>query len=1103
MDNQNNKNNNDAKNKAEKNKARRIYRASKPGVESVGATEAARLDARIAEKRGNNESAATTPGAVPMSKERAARLDQRIAEKQAQGSLHAGSETPSTKPSRRKSSKPERKSSSSSARTQLNQLESDVQAKTRSISGVRSSGAPGAVSVGAQSQLSQLERDVEAKTRSSGTTSGSSSARTQLNQLEADMQAKTRARGSKKKSSQQQGSPSTRSQLNQLEADVHSKTRARRSAGASQVGAVPVAADHSSARTQLNQLESDVHAKTRASSSSTGTAPGARSQLNQLEADVHAKTRARRSTGSGAVGAVPVSADRSSARTQLNQLESDVHAKTRASSGSTPATVPGARTQLNQLEADVHAKTRASSGPSTHARASLDQLEDDLFAKNRARGPAPAATPGATTARTQLNQLEDDVTSKSRIRRSGSTQPGARAELDELEGAVMAKTGNRQQNEIDRLDQRIRSKVSGTTRTGSTVSQPEVNEQPRSVVRELQPEDDAMFMDEYDQHKKDDTNEVDLGDGNALITMQQRSDADIKAENFGHGSMTHLSGIPQDDKPMDPPGNGGENQAPTLAAARGMLNEPDVEYGTASPGGTDNRGGIDGGLAVAVAIQAEEDEAFIPAAVQYDPDSKPPIYRNRRFRMWAMVSVLLLGVIVGATILGVKKSAEDGGPTAPPSTIREGLYDFKSPLSAIVGESAFEDPDSPHSVALDWITNIDSMSVIPSDPNFVQRFLLAVFYLSTTEFQPWASCNRPDVGMGPECIYLKPTEFFPEVKVVQIEWIRWMSDAHECAWAGIFCDEFNQTRAIELVGQEIRGEFPYDLIHLPYLQSIALTWNELYGTLPSEVAEMKHLLNVELHYNFFSGLIPAEWYSAQALQRLNIGGNRLSGTIPTEIGQLSTMKGFFCFENDIKGTIPTEIGNMKFLSFTRFNTNVLGGTLPTEIGKLAKLRELWTMRNQMNGTVPTEVVNMRDLTDMRLHSQNLTGSFPTQLFYMPQLERFDSYDTLMTGSIPTEIGVSSKLQSFRIRNSFITGTIPTEMGAAKSLKELWLHKTLLTGSIPVELCSLRGTRGLTILTADCKEEQPGIEPVIKDPLQCATACCERVERTCNNPAYTN
>ena len=42
------------------------------------------------------------------------------------------------------------------------------------------------------------------------------------------------------------------------------------------------------------------------------------------------------------------------------------------------------------------------------------------------------------------------------------------------------------------------------------------------------------------------------------------------------------------------------------------------------------------GLAVAVPVAGEDDS--IPEAVEYDPDAKPPLYRNRRFRLYSLLA---------------------------------------------------------------------------------------------------------------------------------------------------------------------------------------------------------------------------------------------------------------------------------------------------------------------------------------------------------------------------------------------------------------------------------------------------------------------------------
>lgn len=683
-----------------------------------------------------------------------------------------------------------------------------------------------------------------------------------------------------------------------------------------------------------------------------------------------------------------------------------------------------------------------------------------------------------------LNQLEQDVASKTRARGASS----ARQDLIAIEDRIAAKTSENKRTTTSSTSRKVASSSSSTRNSGekniTNNNSVDVNSKNKKPV--VGTSNNSLVYSHDDLNKED----------------SYRSQGKVDRIETSHRDHDKLKSSTGHDAPLSPgrelkdcvDSRVGES-APTITVAHGMVNEPDVEYG--SYGGGNNGHGFDDNLAVAVAVSGEEEDAFIPAAIEYDPDSKPPIFRNRRFRFYVIAgSILLIAIGVGAA-LGVTTSgsSSNGAPTASPKTAREKL-EISKLLISVVGKTSIDDPSSVHARAANWIINEDSLMRDPKADNFIQRFVLAIFYLSTTELKPWLSCNPPVGKETHECNFTKLAQVFPVIEYENVTWGRWLSSEHECGWAGVFCDEFNQTRAIELPGQQIRGTFPSEIALMPYLQSLTFNWNELYGTMPSELASMKHLLNIELHYNFFTGQVPAEWYGAQALQRVNFAGNFLSGTIPSEIGQLSTMKGFFSFENSIAGTIPTEIGQMKFLSFTRWGRNRMTGTMPSEIGNLEKLQELWFHRNHFTGELPSEMGNMRDMGDLRLHFNLWSGSIPEEHYKMPQLRRWDMYDCNITSTISTTIGLMSNLQTYRIRENNFYGTLPTEMGELSGLDSLWLHQNDLTGSVPIELCSLRGPAGITVLDADCGPTNGVGEPRMQCMLECCTACCDTATGYC-------
>jgi hypothetical protein len=200
------------------------------------------------------------------------------------------------------------------------------------------------------------------------------------------------------------------------------------------------------------------------------------------------------------------------------------------------------------------------------------------------------------------------------------------------------------------------------------------------------------------------------------------------------------------------------------------------------------------GLAVAFAVEEEENDTLIPSAIQYDPDAKPPIYRNRRFRMYACLalSTLIIGT-VGA-VLGIVLTNDEASPEIPLRAtlgIRENIELF------LDSSQVLDDVTSPYRKALDWIMYDDAMAVTPDDSNLYQRFLAVYFYFATSVKKPWDGPCAPEGGDEGSCQYdyiFTPVPF----KTISRNGIRWLSGEDECTWVGVDCDESFQIRGIDL-----------------------------------------------------------------------------------------------------------------------------------------------------------------------------------------------------------------------------------------------------------------------------------------------------------------
>jgi hypothetical protein len=173
-------------------------------------------------------------------------------------------------------------------------------------------------------------------------------------------------------------------------------------------------------------------------------------------------------------------------------------------------------------------------------------------------------------------------------------------------------------------------------------------------------------------------------------------------------------------------------------AQRGIVTAPDVEEGTYQEI-SDNE------LAVAIAIDENEDgeelEKLVSVhAVEYDPHSKPPLYRNRRFRLYSIggcciflvLLVVLISVFVGkdarSSSAGITyvylTSAPTVSPTDNPTNAREN--EFRSYFADEVSPLVFEQ-GTPLFEASNWILYDDPQRLDINNPRLLQRCVEIVY----------------------------------------------------------------------------------------------------------------------------------------------------------------------------------------------------------------------------------------------------------------------------------------------------------------------------------------------------------------------------------------
>jgi hypothetical protein len=64
------------------------------------------------------------------------------------------------------------------------------------------------------------------------------------------------------------------------------------------------------------------------------------------------------------------------------------------------------------------------------------------------------------------------------------------------------------------------------------------------------------------------------------------------------------------------------------------------------------------GLAVAMAVDTTAEDKFIYLAIEYDPNSKLPLHKNRRFRMYSCIALIIVLCVTVIVVVYITKSTK-------------------------------------------------------------------------------------------------------------------------------------------------------------------------------------------------------------------------------------------------------------------------------------------------------------------------------------------------------------------------------------------------------------------------------------------------------------
>lgn len=223
------------------------------------------------------------------------------------------------------------------------------------------------------------------------------------------------------------------------------------------------------------------------------------------------------------------------------------------------------------------------------------------------------------------------------------------------------------------------------------------------------------------------------------------------------------------------------------------------------------------GLAVAMAVDTAAEDDYIYAAIEYDPDSKPPLHKNRRFRVYTCLAFVLIVAAVAVTVVYVTQGAKGSKtkytdinintlptlqPTPSPITDREASGIIEQIEAGVLQRGAvFADMtlDDPRRMALEWILHYDELQLESDSVNLYQRYILALLAFSLDSLA-WYYCgnhrmvttNETLDFVQEDCDVLSATGQLVPYKV-------WLSSTDECGWFGVKCSSADGVlRGLEL-----------------------------------------------------------------------------------------------------------------------------------------------------------------------------------------------------------------------------------------------------------------------------------------------------------------
>ena len=502
------------------------------------------------------------------------------------------------------------------------------------------------------------------------------------------------------------------------------------------------------------------------------------------------------------------------------------------------------KTTLEPLSMSVRQRTRDETDGSSEKGASILSIPDtcarriskvrqesqrnmmDSSSRRRRESQkmADSSTPGATSVRRASQNLKDTSAQRREFRESQKAQSKGKGSMDSSSRRATRAHCESQRNEkeMDSSSSRCSSRMRRESQKTRSMSESSTS---NNVVR---PE-----MSDASAHR------VSMTELERQNREQEKVRSFTLTTNNGAGSTEHT---PADDlvlqakkAMLNAPAKSANSDAGSvpaddlaLQAKKAMLNAPamsansdagsvmskDLEHSA----GTELTAAVSAGirpsrstrdllagnnLVEAMLVDSDEFDkgpSIIASAVDVDQE----IRQQKKFKIriafgcvLALVAIIVLSVLAATNAFG-----GDSGVVIPELTPEERFALIKQNITTIVyDKSSLEDPDSPQSLALNWLVKEDTLhkDLVNMDDELLEkvsnRFFLAVFFFSMTggSATKWKPCHPPETGESNACVH-------PLLESYAIHGVyhnqnmreaafRWLSGGDECGWAGVSCSD--------------------------------------------------------------------------------------------------------------------------------------------------------------------------------------------------------------------------------------------------------------------------------------------------------------------------